>query len=206
MYLKQLEDIKYDLSQQTCIFKIHDAPILRGNYLLLNIYVRPLTGLYESIEFRPHIYLNLFDNFQPPKILNDRKIYHPNIDFINGEILVPEIINWNPSYTYFSSYHRLGKQLSRLKYTLIEPNPDTVPNNQWNIDAASIFILSRDKSYREKIIENSPAVLEQKVFMVLGQEDMEDEDQNRTKRFLSFHEILPLDRTRSMIIEEDDDL
>lgn len=54
---------------------------------------------------------------------------------------------------------RLAKQLLKLKYTVIEPNPETVPNNKWNIDAASIFILSRDRNYREKIIENCPAVL-----------------------------------------------
>ena len=61
------------------------------------------------------------------------------------------------------------------------------------------------KSYRAKIIENSPAVLEQKVFEVLAQEEMEDENQNQKKKFLSFHEILPLDRTKSMVFEDEDD-
>lgn len=34
---------------------------------------------------------------------------------------------------------------------------------------------------------------------------MEDEDKSRAKRYLSFHEILPLERTRSILTEDDED-
>ena len=33
---------------------------------------------------------------------------------------------------------------------------------------------------------------------------MEDEDQSKARKYLSFSEILPLDRTRSMVVEDDD--
>ena len=83
LYLKQLEDMDYNLSQQTCIFKIN-SPFIRDHFLVLSMFIKPLTGLFQEIEFRPQMYINLVNNFEPPKILNDRKIYHPNIDFING--------------------------------------------------------------------------------------------------------------------------
>ena len=97
-FSQELESHRYDLSEQTCTFLIESPPTVRQNFLVLRMYVKPLVGLYEGIEFRPHLYLNLIDNVDSPKLLNDRRIYHPNIDFISAEICVPEIINYNPTW------------------------------------------------------------------------------------------------------------
>ena len=109
---------------------------MRGDFLVLTLFVEPKIGLFENITFRPQMYLNLFETLSSPKVYNDRKIYHPNIDFFSGQILIPEIINWNPSWP-------LSKSLTRIKYTIIEPNPETIPNNEWNKNAAIIYHLSR---------------------------------------------------------------
>lgn len=44
------------------------------------------------------MYLSCMDLVRRPKIYNDRRIYHPNINIETLEIIFPEIlIDWNPT-------------------------------------------------------------------------------------------------------------
>ncbi len=44
------------------------------------------------------MYISSIDLIKRPKIFNDRRIYHPNINCFTLEIIFPElIIDWNPT-------------------------------------------------------------------------------------------------------------
>ena len=70
------------------------------------MYIKPKRGIFEEIEFRPKMYFSCIDLVKRPKIYNDRRIFHPNINIETLEILFPElVIDWNPTKKYFFVYN-----------------------------------------------------------------------------------------------------
>jgi ubiquitin-protein ligase len=59
----------------------------------LQIHATPLVGLYNDIDFGIVMFMEEFDGFKPPKIYNDRRIFHPNINPYTLEILFPAIVS-----------------------------------------------------------------------------------------------------------------
>lgn len=90
--------------------------------LIIQLYVQPLSGTFESIEFKPKIFISSLNFTNRPRIYNDRRLFHPNINMYTCEILFPEIVKeWNPTQEFNTIFHN-------LKYILLEPNLRFVPN------------------------------------------------------------------------------
>ncbi len=76
----QLRKINYDLSDANCFFLIKDIIEQHGDSLIIQLYAKPLKGIYSDIEFSPKVFVSNFDFTLRPRIYNDRRIFHPNID------------------------------------------------------------------------------------------------------------------------------
>ena len=51
------------------------------------------------------MYFSCIDLVKRPKIYNDRRIFHPNINIETLEIFFPELVlDWNPTKKYFFVY------------------------------------------------------------------------------------------------------
>lgn len=40
----------------------------------------PIQGTFENFEFRLKVFVNCTDLVQRPRIYNDRRVWHPNVD------------------------------------------------------------------------------------------------------------------------------
>lgn len=157
----------------------------------MQIKARPIVGLYCDIDFVVSVFIEDCDNLKPPKIYNDRRVFHPNIDPFTCEIAVPEIIYWNPTYT-------LTYLFRRIKYTLIEPNSLSIPNNHICRKAAFFYKLDRE-NYRTYVIQYCPTVLDQIAHKEITHPQvmdslMEDESIIEGKKYVQISEILPVSR------------
>ena len=75
-----LREYNYDLSDQACKCFINQTVMPKARLIKLEVFMAPLSGVYEGIEFRPTLYYKAYEPWTPPKIFNDRKIFHPNIN------------------------------------------------------------------------------------------------------------------------------
>jgi hypothetical protein len=109
------------------------------------------------------------------------------------------VVNWLPSYT-------IMEILRRLKYTIMEPNLQTIPNN-WLCKRAAYFYKIDRSNFRERIEQYLPEVLESIVLKELGDtgEEMTEEEEER-KKYVSIGDILPTGRMTAEEDEGEDDL
>lgn len=60
--------------------------------------VTPKVGVFRGIEFRPKIFINSGNLVERPRIYNDRRIFHPNINAITCEMVSKQlVVEWNPT-------------------------------------------------------------------------------------------------------------
>lgn len=176
----------YDLSDQVSDCFINPIIQHKAQFIKMELFVKPKSGIFESIEFKPTIYYNGGDTCQAPKVYNDRKIFHPNIDIYTNEIAVPELQNWNPA-------QQITFLIRRIKYVLIEANLSHIPNNNLNKKAGYFYLFSRE-TFRIKVLENCPSLLEQQVgSLALHDDSWMDEEPTSTK-FIDIRSLLPKSR------------
>lgn len=80
---EELESVDYNLDENTCIFRINPVFNIHARFIGVSVFIQPLVGLFKDIEFRPVLYFKSEAKnytFQPPRIYNDRRIFHPNIN------------------------------------------------------------------------------------------------------------------------------
>lgn len=175
--------MQYDLSDNYCRFLVKNAIEQRGDSIILELYVQPLRGTFEDIEFRPKIFISSCSFTNRPHIYNDRRLFHPNINMYTCELVFPEIVrDWNPTQD-------ICTLLRNIKYTIIEPNLKFVPNSEFNKRAAWNYHFNK-KNYAYLIIENCPLYLENVIDRELSLErgsGMEVEEERHT-RHLEYNE------------------
>jgi ubiquitin-protein ligase len=112
----------------------------------------PVVGLYTHIEFLVNLYFEVATPLSAPPLGHHQRIFHPNLNPYTLEFAVEEVVNWLPSNTII-------EVLRRLKYTIIEPNLKTIPNN-WLCKRAAYFYKIDRSNFRERIEQYLPEVLE----------------------------------------------
>jgi len=114
-----------------------------NNVMNFQVYITPTDGLYRGARFQ--FTVNVGDNYpyEPPTVVCDTLIYHPNIDF-NGRVCLNILrADWKPVLT-------LGSVLFGLMTLFLEPNPD----DPLNREAAETMIQRRsefEKNVRETL-------------------------------------------------------
>ena len=93
------------------------------------VYVTPADGLYQGAKFEFSVTVGDNYPYEPPLVVCDTMIYHPNIDF-NGRVCLNILrAEWAPVLT-------LGAVLFGLMTLFLEPNAD----DPLNKEAADLMI------------------------------------------------------------------
>lgn len=91
----------FNMSDQYCLFHINSSYDLRGNTAIIELSCTPKMGVFEGIEFKPKIFVNSVNFMERPRIYNNRRIFHPNINLLTCEIVSRELVlDWNPTVEY----------------------------------------------------------------------------------------------------------
>ena len=94
---KEFSRVEYTLSDQYCLFNILPA-VESGESIVVEIYIKPLQGIFEDIEFKPKMFITALSLAERPVIYNDRRIFHPNVNVYTCEIVFPELVkDWTPT-------------------------------------------------------------------------------------------------------------
>lgn len=160
--------------------------------MAFQIQALPLVGLYQNIDFIVTVYFKL-DGIDAPKMINDRRIFHPNLDPFSLEFAIKELVDYVPSLN-------IGDMLRRLKYTIIEPNVDIIPNNAICRKAACLYKADRD-NFRNNIIQFCPRVLESLVL-----KSIDSHKQKIKSKYLNINDILPMSRLNPTRNDSEDPL
>jgi hypothetical protein len=86
---KELANINFDLSDTSCRFYIRNNIEQRGDSIIIELYIEPLGGTFESIIFKPKIFILSHNFTNRPRIYNDRRLFHPNINMYTCELVFP---------------------------------------------------------------------------------------------------------------------
>jgi len=114
-----------------------------NNVMVFKVNITPADGLYRGAKFE--FTVNVGENYpyEPPTVVCDTLVYHPNIDF-NGRVCLNILrADWKPVLT-------LGSVLFGLMTLFLEPNPD----DPLNREAADTMINKRsefEKNVRETL-------------------------------------------------------
>jgi hypothetical protein len=54
---------------------------------MIDMYFLPLIGTFKGIEFRPKVFFSIKNLVKRPKIYNNCRIFHPNINIYTCEIV-----------------------------------------------------------------------------------------------------------------------
>ena len=88
----------FDLSNQLCKFYINQHFRLIDSTIEVELYCCPQDGAFRGVEFRPKVYINSRNCMERPRIFNDCRIFHPNINILTCELVSRELmVEWNPT-------------------------------------------------------------------------------------------------------------
>lgn len=98
---KEIDALGYDLSEQICVFFINSLLVQTNEFITLEMYAKPNVGIFQGIEFRPKMLLQAYNFAKRPKVYNDRRVFHPNINVESCEVVYPQLCShWNPASSY----------------------------------------------------------------------------------------------------------
>jgi len=112
-----------------------------NNVMIFKVFITPADGLYSGARFE--FTINVCENYpyEPPTVVCDTLVYHPNIDF-NGRVCLNILrADWKPVLT-------LGSVLFGLMTLFLEPNPDDPLNRE-----AAECMISRRAEFERNVRE-----------------------------------------------------
>ena len=96
--IQQLQQTGYDLTDWSCHFEVGRTVLVRGERLVVEVQVVPKVGAFKGITFRPSILINRRELVNRPRVYNNIRLFHPNINVFTCELVFPEVVSeWNPA-------------------------------------------------------------------------------------------------------------
>ena len=93
-----LSALDFNLSDEHCTFLINSHYELKGHTIIIEIFCLPQIGTFKDIEFRPKVYINSANFMERPRVFNDRRVFHPNINLLTCEISSRRLVEeWSPA-------------------------------------------------------------------------------------------------------------
>ena len=76
-----------DYSNQDCSCFVSTDFKVKGQCIIIDLKCRPNKFIFEGIDFSLKILLNCINTHLKPIVYNDRRVFHPNIDLTNCQLI-----------------------------------------------------------------------------------------------------------------------